>query len=108
MHPGAGVIFGATGGVMEAALRTSYFLITGKNPDADAFHAVRRTREDEFTMTAEIPIGDLVVKTAIVSGLGNARRLIERMSAEKHIMILWKSGLSGRMCRRREVSDPRQ
>lgn len=76
---GAGVIFGATGGVMEAALRTSYFLITGKNPDADAFHAVRRTREDEFTMTAEIPIGDLVVKTAIVSGLGNARRLIERM-----------------------------
>lgn len=76
---GAGVIFGATGGVMEAALRTSYFLITGKNPDADAFHAVRRTREDEFTMTAEIPIGDLVVKTAIVSGLRNARRLIERM-----------------------------
>ena len=80
---GAGVIFGATGGVMEAALRTSYFLITGKNPDADAFHAVRRTREDEFTMTAEIPIGDLVIKTAIVSGLGNARRLIDRIERDE-------------------------
>ena len=77
------MIFGATGGVMEAALRTSYFLITGHNPDADAFHAVRRTQEDEFTMTAEIPIGDLVVKTAIVSGLGNARRLIERIEREE-------------------------
>ena len=53
---GAGVIFGATGGVMEAALRSAYFLVTGKNPDADAFKNVRRTREDEFTMTAEIPV----------------------------------------------------
>ena len=84
---GAGVIFGATGGVMEAALRTSYFLITGKNPDADAFHAVRRTREDEFTMTAEIPIGNLVIKTAIVSGLGNARRLIDRIERDERACI---------------------
>ncbi len=34
---GAGVIFGATGGVMEAALRSAYYLVTGENPDADAF-----------------------------------------------------------------------
>lgn len=76
---GAGVIFGATGGVMEAALRSAYFLITGKNPDADAFKNVRRTREDEFTMTAEVPIGDITVQAAIVSGLGNTRHLIERI-----------------------------
>lgn len=76
---GAGVIFGATGGVMEAALRSAYFLITGKNPDADAFKNVRRTREDEFTMTAEVPIGDITVQVAIVSGLGNTRHLIERI-----------------------------
>ena len=38
---GAGNIFGATGGVMEAALRSAYFLVTGKNPDADAFRDVR-------------------------------------------------------------------
>ena len=38
---GAGHIFGATGGVMEAALRTVYFVVTGKNPPADAFKKVR-------------------------------------------------------------------
>lgn len=80
---GAGVIFGATGGVMEAALRSAYFLIMGKNPDADAFKGVRRTQEDEFTMTAEVPIGDITVKAAIVSGLGNARRLIDRIEREE-------------------------
>lgn len=80
---GAGVIFGATGGVMEAALRSAYFLITGKNPDADAFKNVRRTREDEFTMTAEVPIGDITVQAAIVSGLGNTRHLIERIEREE-------------------------
>ena len=38
---GAAVVFGTTGGVMDAALRSAYFLITGKNPDPDAFTAVR-------------------------------------------------------------------
>ena len=38
---GAGVIFGATGGVMEAALRSAYFLLTGENTDVDAFKDVR-------------------------------------------------------------------
>lgn len=80
---GAGVIFGATGGVMEAALRSAYFLVTGKNPDTDAFKNVRRTREDEFTMTAEIPIDDITVRTAVVSGLANTRRLIERIEREE-------------------------
>lgn len=85
MHDGsgAGVIFGATGGVMEAALRSAYFLVTGANPDADAFKNVRRTQENEFTMTAEVPIGDITVKAAIVSGLGNARRLIDRIEREE-------------------------
>ena len=40
-YSGAGVIFGATGGVMEAALRTAYNLVTGKNPEPDAFEVVR-------------------------------------------------------------------
>src|SRR5699024_5415763 len=38
---GAGVIFGATGGVMEAALRSAYYLVTGENPQPDAFRSVR-------------------------------------------------------------------
>jgi NADH-quinone oxidoreductase subunit G len=74
---GAAVIFGATGGVMDAALRSAYFLVTGKNPDADAFKAVRGMdgwREACF----EVP-GAGLVRVAVVSGLGNARKLIEAL-----------------------------
>ena len=42
----AGVIFGATGGVMEAALRSAYFLTTGENPSADAFCEVRAAENE--------------------------------------------------------------
>lgn len=72
---GAAVVFGATGGVMDAALRSAYFLITGENPDADAFTAVRGMdgwKEASFN----IP-GAGCVRVAVVSGLGNTRRLIE-------------------------------
>ena len=71
---GAGVIFGATGGVMEAALRSAYYLATGNNPDPDAFRAVRGMdgwREATFDL-AGTPL-----RVAIASGLGNARRLME-------------------------------
>jgi NADH-quinone oxidoreductase subunit G len=72
---GAAVIFGATGGVMDAALRSAYFLVTGKNPDADAFTAVRGMdgwKEAVFNIPGA---GD--VRVAVVSGLANARKLIE-------------------------------
>lgn len=71
---GAAVIFGATGGVMEAALRSAYFLVTGKNPDADAFKEVRGLdgwKESTFD------INGIKVRTAVASGLGNTRKLIE-------------------------------
>ena len=72
---GAAVIFGATGGVMDAALRSAYYLITGSNPDPDAFTAVRGMdgwKEAQFN----IP-GAGEVKVAVVSGLGNTRKLME-------------------------------
>ena len=74
---GAGAVFGATGGVMDAALRSAYFLVTGKNPDADTFKAVRgldreHWKEAEFT----IP-GAGVVRVAVVSSLGRTRKLME-------------------------------
>jgi NADP-reducing hydrogenase subunit HndD len=73
---GAGVIFGATGGVMEAALRSAYFMATGKNPSPDAFKEVRHGKGiKEFNFK----ILELNVKVAIVSGLGNARKLIKAM-----------------------------
>ena len=75
---GAGEIFGVTGGVMEAALRTAYYLLTDKNPDADSFREVRGMnpwREAEFNMAG------VTVRVAAVSGLGNTRKLIERMKS---------------------------
>jgi NADH-quinone oxidoreductase subunit G len=71
---GAGVIFGATGGVMEAALRSVYFLATGENPDADAFADVRGMdgwREATFNVVGK------TVNIAVASGLANARKLVE-------------------------------
>ena len=64
-----------TGGVMDAALRSAYFLVTGKNPDPDAFTAVRGM-DGWKEATFNIPgAGD--VRVAVVSSLGKARKLIE-------------------------------
>lgn len=76
---GAAVIFGATGGVMDAALRSAYFLVTGKNPDADAFKQVRGMdgwKEAVFNVPGA---GD--VRVAVASGLGNARKVLEAIKA---------------------------
>lgn len=77
---GAAVIFGATGGVMEAALRSAYFLVTGENPDADAFEDVRGM---DGWKEAIFRIQDTPVRVAVASGLGNTRRLIEALRAGK-------------------------
>jgi len=78
---GAGVIFGATGGVMEAALRSAYYLIKGENPPLYAFVNVRATafNANEGVQEATFHIDDIPVRTAVVSGLGNARKLIDRI-----------------------------
>lgn len=77
---GAGVIFGTTGGVMEAALRTCYNLATGENPKPDAFYGIRGM---DGWREASIDIAGTTVKVAVVSGLGNARRLIEAVRKKK-------------------------
>ena len=71
---GAGVIFGVTGGVMEAALRTAYAVVEGKNPDADAFRAVRG---ENGRREADFVLGDRTLHTCTVSGLGNAEKLMQ-------------------------------
>lgn len=74
---GAGVIFGVTGGVMEAALRSAYFLVNKKNPDADAFKDVRGLdgyREGSFDFG-----NGVVVKVAVAHSLSNARKLINKI-----------------------------
>ncbi len=85
MHDGtgAGVIFGATGGVMEAALRSAYYIIKKENPPADAFKAVRSSgfNENNGVQEAEFAIDDIKVRTAVVSGLGNTRALLKKIEA---------------------------
>ena len=66
---GAGVIFGATGGVMEAALRTVYEKVTGKTLDPVEFHEVRGIKG---VKEAVIKVGDLDVPVAIAHGTANA------------------------------------
>ena len=74
---GAGVIFGATGGVMEAALRTAVEWLTGETLSGDAlnFTDVRGT---EGIKEASYKVGDLEVKVAVASGLKNARTALRR------------------------------
>lgn len=76
---GAGVIFGATGGVMEAALRTAYFLVTGENPPADAFREVRDNGRSKGWREATFDLAGTPARCAVASGLGNARRLLRAL-----------------------------
>lgn len=74
---GAAVIFGTTGGVMEAALRTCYYVLTGENPSADeTFKAVRALDSSKPWIEAEYNVAGIQVRAAVVSGLGNTRSLI--------------------------------
>ncbi len=72
----AGKLFGASGGVMEAALRTAHFMLTGKELGTLKVEAVRG---QAGIKEAKLKIGALEVGVAAVSGLGNARKLIEEI-----------------------------
>ena len=77
---GAGAIFGTTGGVMEAALRTAYETITGKELKEIDFKDVRGK---EGIKKATVKIGDIDVKVAVAHGLSNARKIMEEIKAGK-------------------------
>lgn len=83
---GAGVIFGATGGVLEAALRTVYEKFTGKTLEDVNFMAVRGT---QGIREASIDINGRTVRVAALSGLGNARKVLEKIvKGEEHYDII--------------------
>ena len=75
---GAGHIFGTTGGVMEAALRTAYYAVTGSNPDANAF---RYVRDYDGIKETEFEIAGIKLRIAVAHGLGNIRRLCDNIQA---------------------------
>ena len=90
---GAGVIFGATGGVMEAALRTAVETITGKTAETIEFTDVRGT---EGVKEAEYDINGLKVKVAVASGLVNARKVLDMVkSGEKDYTFIEIMGCPG-------------
>jgi len=74
----AGKLFGATGGVMEAAVRSAHFLLTGKDmkdPKIPALRGLKPIKE------AHVEIAGLTVGVAVTSGLGNARKLLDEVRA---------------------------
>ena len=77
---GAGVIFGVTGGVMEAALRTVYYVLTGKEYGAVEFSAVRGF---EGIKEASIDINGMTVNVAVAHGMKNAKVLMDDIRAGK-------------------------
>ena len=75
-YTGAGVIFGVTGGVMEAALRTAYFVLTGKEREGVEFHEVRgfdSIREAEFDLNGQ------KLRVAVTSGMKGAKVLMDQI-----------------------------
>ncbi len=83
---GAGTIFGATGGVMEAALRTVYEKVTGKTLENVEFHDVRGIKG---VKEAAVQVGDLTVNVAIAHGTANAARLLDSIrSGEKNYTFI--------------------
>ena len=77
-YSGAGVIFGVTGGVMEAALRTAYFWLTGKEYGKINFTEVRGF---EGVKEATLDINGTVISVAVTSGMANAKKLLDEIKA---------------------------
>lgn len=73
---GAAAIFGTSGGVMEAALRTAYFTLTGENLETMELNAVRGTDGVKETI---IKIGDKELHVAVVNGIGNVREILDQV-----------------------------
>ena len=90
---GAGVIFGATGGVMEAALRTAYALVTGEELDQVDLKAVRGV---EGVKEASIQVGDTTVNVAVAHGTANAAKLLDKIrKGEKQYHFIEIMGCPG-------------
>lgn len=77
-YTGAAVIFGASGGVMEAALRTVYEVVTGNTLEDVNFTGIRGF---DGIKEAEVDLNGLVVKVAIAHSLSNARKLMDQVRA---------------------------
>lgn len=100
---GAAVIFGTTGGVMEAALRTAVETLTGEELQSLDFTEVRGM---EGIKEATYPVAGMEVKVAVASGLGNAKKLLDKVKsgeAEYHFIEVY--GMSRRLYQWRRTAS---
>jgi iron only hydrogenase large subunit-like protein len=72
----AGKLFGVTGGVMEAAIRTAHYLVTGKDIKN---HEIKELRGLGGVKETQIKINDLTIKVAVVNGLLNAKNILDKV-----------------------------
>ena len=79
---GAGIIFGNTGGVMEAAIRTAYYLVTKQEPPQDLLK-LEAVRGMEGIREASVMIQDIPVKVAVIHGTNNARAFLHHLKETK-------------------------
>ncbi len=77
-YSGAGTIFGSTGGVMEAALRTGYFLVTGENLPEEAIE-IAPVRGLEGVKEAEIDIKGTKIRVAVAHGMANVGKVMDKV-----------------------------
>ena len=81
-YSGAGTIFGVTGGVMEAALRTAYYLVTNEDLEGDAVN-FREVRGLEGVKEAEIDIKGTKVRIAVAHQMGNVEAVLDKVRAAR-------------------------
>ncbi|NLF83902.1 MAG: ferredoxin, partial [Candidatus Gastranaerophilales bacterium] len=77
--------FGATGGVMEAAIRTAYFMVTGKDLEDPVISSVR---ELDGVKETTVYINGLKLNFAVVSGIGNVRKVLENLNKYHFIEVM--------------------
>jgi NADP-reducing hydrogenase subunit HndD len=81
---GAGQLFGATGGVMEAAVRTVYEIVTGESIprlELEAVRGLEGVKEATITMSSDKMEAPINLRVAVVNGLGNVKKLVQKMKA---------------------------
>lgn len=83
---GAGVLFGASGGVMEAAVRTAYYLTTNENPPADLLN-FKKLRGYKDVKTASVNLLGKEIKLCVVQGTANARPILDKLKTKNYHFI---------------------
>ncbi len=79
---GAGVIFGSTGGVLEATLRTAHYIITGKKPPSK-FLNFTQVHTYEQVKEARVKIGEYNLRVVVITGLANTRKFLDEVASGK-------------------------